>query len=208
MSGTADSPRSADLGSKLFDNRRWVHPVFILSALAIGGAHPDGRLAGIALLVVLIAVRIWAARYLGGAAHVHARKAQQKRVLVTDGPFAWVRNPLYLANSFGLAGYCLLLGPPWLAATALVVSLLWYRAVVAWEEKVLADLYGQEYRDYQARVPRLLPRPPSGIAGSARKLYPWAKAVRREHGALYAALALIVLSFALEAVGPLPWQRG
>jgi protein-S-isoprenylcysteine O-methyltransferase Ste14 len=199
----------ADLGSRLFENRRWVHPAFVLAALVIGGARPEFRPAGISLLALLLAVRLWTTRYMGGAARVHARKAQQQRVLQTDGPFAWVRNPLYLANSFGLAGACLLFGPPWLAALALVVSLLWYRAIIGWEEQVLSGLYGEPYRDYLARVPRLLPRPPGGAsAAPGRELYPWNKVFRRERGALFAVLALIALSLVIASLAPWPWNRG
>jgi len=189
------------LGSRLFEHRRWVHPVCLGAAVLLGGSTPTGRLVGVAFLGLLLAVRLWACRYMGGAARVHARKAQQKRVLLTSGPFAWVRNPLYVANSFGLAGGCLLFGPPWLAAVAFVVSLLWYRGVVAWEEGVLAGLYGDDYRAYLARVPRLLPRPPRrGAADRAPPeggFYPWAKVFRRERGAILMALLLVVAGFTL-----------
>jgi protein-S-isoprenylcysteine O-methyltransferase Ste14 len=199
----------ADFGSRLFENRRWVHPAFVLAALLLGGARPGLRPLGVALLALLLAVRLWTTRYMGGAARVHARKAQQQRTLQTDGPFAWVRNPLYLANSFGLAGACLLLGPPWLAALALVTSLLWYRAVIGWEERILSGLYGAEYRDYLARVPRLLPRPPGATAAPpGRELYPWSKVFRRERGAVIAVAALIALSIVLAASNPWPWNRG
>jgi len=185
------------LGSRLFENRRWVHPAGVIVALVLGGATHEGRVAGIALLGVLVAVRLWTCRHIGGAARVHALKAQQKRVLLTAGPFAWVRNPLYLANTCGLAGACLLFGPAWWAAAAFVISLLWYRGVVAWEESVLAGLYGDEYRDYAARVPRLLPRPPrrDGQPAPPAGRYPWVKVFRRERGSLVAVSLLVAASF-------------
>lgn len=185
------------LGSRLFENRRWVHPAGVITAIALGGATHDGRVAGIALLGVHVAVRLWTCRYMGGAARVHAQHAQRKRVLHTGGPFAWVRNPLYLANSCGLAGACLLFGPAWWAAAAFVLSLLWYRGVVAWEEGVLEGLYGEAYRAYKARVPRLLPRPPrrEGEPATPPERYPWLKVFRRERGAIVAATLLVAASF-------------
>jgi hypothetical protein len=110
-----------------------------------------------------------------------------------------VRNPLYLANSCGLAGACLLFGPAWWAAAAFVMSLLWYRGVVAWEESVLAGLYGDEYRTYVARVPRMLPQPPRRDGGQERPAgrYPWHKVFRRERGILVAATLLVAVSFAV-----------
>jgi protein-S-isoprenylcysteine O-methyltransferase Ste14 len=181
--GEPAAPRS--LGSVLFDNRRWVHPVSLLVAIVLGGAQPVGIAGGAACMAVMLSIRLATCRHFGGAAHVHARKAQVKRVLMTEGPFACVRNPLYLANSAGLAGACLLF-------VACVASLLWYGAVIRWEEGVLTRLYGQDYVDYLARVPRLLPRPPGRASATAREdLYPWPKALRRERGAIFAAVLLV-----------------
>ncbi|HZL99783.1 MAG TPA: isoprenylcysteine carboxylmethyltransferase family protein [Planctomycetota bacterium] len=194
---------AVELGRTLFEHRRWVHPAFVLAALALGGSRPSGLVVGGALLLVLLAIRVWAVRYMGGAARVHARKAQESRVLLTVGPFAWVRNPLYLGNALGLAGACLLFGPPWFAALALVASLLWYRAIIGWEEQVLEGLYGQEYRDYLARVPRLLPRPPARVgAAPGLELYSWGKVIRRERGAVISVAVLLALSLLLEILVP------
>jgi protein-S-isoprenylcysteine O-methyltransferase Ste14 len=200
--GTDDDEARAgsSLGSVLFDNRRWVHPVVLGAAIVLGGAHPWAVAAGAALILAMLGLRLAVCRHIGGAARVHARKAQQMRVLVTGGPFAWVRNPLYLANSFGLAGGCLLFGPPWWAGVACAASLLWYSVVIRWEEGVLARLYGQEYTHYLARVPRLLPWPPGrpadrpadrAAAYPPGALYPWRRVLRRERGAMIGAAAMI-----------------
>ena len=191
-------PGGHTLGSWMFENRRWVHPGGVIGAIVLGGATHDGRVLGIALLGVMVAVRLWACRYLGGAARVHARHALRKRVLVTVGPFAWVRNPIYLANTCGLTGACLLFGPAWWAAATFVLGLLWYRAVVAWEESLLDSLYGDAYRAYLARVPRLLPRPPrrAGPPPAADR-YPWLKVIQRERGLLLAASLLVTASYVL-----------
>lgn len=75
--------------------------------------------------------------------------------LVTSGPYAWTRNPMYLGHLIFLAGLAVLLsGPAWLVLAAHV---LWFERRVREDEARLASLFGQPYRDYQQRVKRWIP---------------------------------------------------
>jgi protein-S-isoprenylcysteine O-methyltransferase Ste14 len=86
------------------------------------------------------------------------------RKLVVAGPYAYVRNPMYLGADLALAGaatfyetvtlWVFLLG--FLAATHLFVIL--------YEEPTLKDLFGESYGEYSARVNRWIPRWPRGHA--------------------------------------------
>jgi protein-S-isoprenylcysteine O-methyltransferase Ste14 len=195
--GDAARTGQRPLGKFLFEHRRWIHPSFMAVAVLVGGATRTGMLVGGALLLVYLAIRFWGCRHMGGAAHVHTRKAQERRVLITDGPFAWVRNPLYLGNTIGLAGACLLLGPAWLAGAAALASLLWYAVIVRWEEQVLTRLYPESYPAYVAAVPRFVPRIPPRAARAppdGREPYPWLKVLRRERGAIATALVILILA--------------
>jgi len=185
-------------GAALFDRRRTIHLVLFVTALLLGGAERNGMIVGGVLLTLHLGVRLWVCRYIRGAARVHARKAQERKVLVTGGPFGLVRNPLYVANTMGIVGTCLLFGPPWFAAVAAVSSMLWYSLIVHWEESVLTRLYGDDYRRYCALVPRFLPRwrVRAGLPPVDRsELYPWPKVLRRERGAI--ALGVVACSLAL-----------
>jgi len=76
--------------------------------------------------------------------------------LVTKGPFAWCRNPMYLGHVIFLAGLALtlqsLLGLAITAATAVFFALRVRR-----DEQRLAERFGQPYLDYMARVKRWIP---------------------------------------------------
>ncbi|MGQ0552938.1 MAG: methyltransferase family protein [Planctomycetota bacterium] len=185
----------------LFDNRRLVHLPFVLAAALLGGARPLGLAAGLVLLVLHLLLRLWCCRHLRGSVRVHSRKAQERKVLVTSGPFAWVRNPLYLANALGLAGACLALGPAWLASLAALTCLAWYAAVVAWEERVLQRLYGDEFRAYCAAVPRFLPRPPRPSGSAERPPYPWKKVFKTERSAVLLVAVIALLAWARQTLG-------
>lgn len=200
-----DGALASPLAALWFDNRRWYHPAVFVGALVLGGGTRAGAAAAILLVLLYAALRCWAARFIGGAARVHRRKASKPRSLVTDGPFAYVRNPLYVANSLGIAGACALAAPPWYAALAGLGSLLWYVGVTRFEIPTLLALYPDEYPDYLARTPAFVPRlraVASRSAGPRTTPKPWSRVLARERGAL-AFAALLVGAGVWRLVAPL-----
>lgn len=80
------------------------------------------------------------------------RRRQQlpRRQFVPRGAYAWLRHPIYL-SFLGLIWFC-----PTMTADRLVLAVIWtaYIAVGSYlKDERLAFFMGQEYRDYQARVP-------------------------------------------------------
>ncbi len=79
----------------------------------------------------------------------------EARKLVTGGPYALVRHPLYTVEIITIIGTALQFEAPWSWAIALVVmTLLWIRS--HYEEQVLARAY-PEYGEYRARTKRFIP---------------------------------------------------
>jgi protein-S-isoprenylcysteine O-methyltransferase Ste14 len=132
---------------------------FIVAALAyILLASPPKVLAGwpaellemlgYALLVAATLWRIWCLVFIAGS---------KNEELAQQGPYAMVRNPLYLGNFLGAIGFGFAVEMPYLAALFAVIFAVLYPAVVAREEARLLELFGERYRQYCARVPRWLP---------------------------------------------------
>ncbi len=78
--------------------------------------------------------------------------------LVTTGPFAWSRNPIYLGNTLLLAGCGLAIGNPWFLAAALAAALAVTGLAIRREEAHLAALFGEDWQRYAARTGRWLGR--------------------------------------------------
>jgi len=76
--------------------------------------------------------------------------------LVTRGPFRYSRNPIYLFDWFVYAGAMVLLRTAWPLLLAPLVFLVMRFMVIAHEESHLEAHFGDEYRDYKARVRRWL----------------------------------------------------
>ncbi|GAA5524270.1 hypothetical protein Maes01_00825 [Microbulbifer aestuariivivens] len=78
------------------------------------------------------------------------------RAIVSDGPFRFSRNPLYVALTLIYLGLALLLSNAW--ALLLLPLLLWliHTGVVRREERYLERKFGEEYRRYLRQVRRYL----------------------------------------------------
>lgn len=80
----------------------------------------------------------------------------QSTHLVTNGPFAISRNPIYVGFAAIVVAAGLLLGNLWLFAAALLASLIVDRLVIRREEEMLSARFGKKYRDYARKVRRWL----------------------------------------------------
>jgi protein-S-isoprenylcysteine O-methyltransferase Ste14 len=78
--------------------------------------------------------------------------------LVTGGPYALVRNPMYLGIFCSGFGVILLLFQWWAAGVFVVFMTVRYMTLIRKEEEVLCGKFGEAYREYMKRVPSLLPR--------------------------------------------------
>jgi protein-S-isoprenylcysteine O-methyltransferase Ste14 len=87
------------------------------------------------------------------------RAPDQREPLRTDGLYSMVRHPLMLCDIFWPLGWSLIFGSI-IGVSLTVVWLLVIWAETYLEEESLVREYGDAYRDYQARVPRLFPRFP------------------------------------------------
>jgi len=107
------------------------------------------ELAGFGLLIVTALGRLWCLSYIAGI---------KNEVMVTEGPYSVVRNPLYVFNFTGAVAIGLAVANPILAALLAVGFLVFYPSVVQHEEAVMAQAFGETYARYRDSTPRWLPR--------------------------------------------------
>lgn len=114
-----------------------------LESVALGGA----------IGFIGVGIRAWAAGHLA--------KNQQ---LATSGPYAYVRNPLYLGTLIAGIGFGVA-GAHWAIGALLVAFfILYYLPVVEEEERHLAKIL-PGYEEYREETPKLFPRLSPGYAG-------------------------------------------
>jgi protein-S-isoprenylcysteine O-methyltransferase Ste14 len=131
--------------------------------LGVFGKPTQGSIAvGVPIALAGEALRCWAVGYSGvttRADHVTAP------ALTTAGPYAYVRNPLYVGNFITALGFTIAFTgemplPKRLAAAAVCLGTMAavYAAIVPLEEAYLRETFGETFETYAAIVPRLIPR--------------------------------------------------
>ncbi len=98
---------------------------------------------------------VWARHHLGKN-WSQAVTLKQGHELITGGPYALVRHPIYTGFLLGFAGCAVALGE-WrgLLAVALVFGALWHKLKL--EEKWMRAQFGEKYEAYSRRVKALVP---------------------------------------------------
>jgi len=148
---------------------------------------------GAALAVLAALIRSWGAAYLQSEV-VHDWKLHGEE-LVADGPYRYVRNPLYLGGvmlAFGFAmaasrlGFVVMVGG---------LTLFYYR-LIAREESLLSETQGESYRQFLKSVPRLVPslRPRVAAGGLVPR---WGQAVVGETFMWFFAVAAVCFAATL-----------
>jgi len=77
--------------------------------------------------------------------------------LIKEGPYGVVRNPMYLGIIFISLGIVLMLFQMWVVTLFIIFFLIRYISLIIKEERNLITVFGQEYINYQKKVPRLFP---------------------------------------------------
>lgn len=133
---------------KMLKVKLWA--LFIGAVLLVWLAKPTrtGIIAGLGLIAVGEFLRIW------GCGHL-----QKNKELVVTGPYAYVKNPLYLGTVLITVGLCVLANNIYLlAAIALMFSLYYIPYKKTVEANRLRAIFGAPWEDYDAKVPDLFPR--------------------------------------------------
>ena len=151
---------------------------FVMVGAFLWFSEPDGAslAAGLPISALGLALRAWAAGHL-----------EKNQALAESGPYARVRNPLYLGTLTVAAGLAIASRRWELGALFAAVFGLVYLPVVELEEQHLRTLF-RNFDEYARRVPRLIPK--LHAASEPRKRFQWAVYRRnREYEALAGYLA-------------------
>jgi protein-S-isoprenylcysteine O-methyltransferase Ste14 len=163
------------MGKSIFAYRGYLQGVFMVLLVLFAWFRPEdvvqssrldtcADVLAIATLAAGASLRIWAVSYPGKPTRSHKLKAPK---LVTTGPYAFVRNPIYVGNF--LIGLGLVIIAEGVALLPVYLGLFGYtyRKIVTEEETFLRHKFHADFERYCASVPRWLPRlgcPPNPLS--------------------------------------------
>ena len=123
--------------------------------------------SGGVLILAGEALRLWAASFIGPHSRGTTLRAPR---LVTEGPYALMRHPLYAGNGLVCAGLLVFSGAflPWLPIVFIPAFLVQYSLFMAREERFMAAEWGSEWAAYRAKFSGRGARPALGSGNGVR----------------------------------------
>jgi protein-S-isoprenylcysteine O-methyltransferase Ste14 len=166
--------RRAAAGPEAIEHEGWgcavaraIRSVLLLGSLVVYAINPSWlpllsapfphwiRWMGVALGLGSLAIYVWSRETLGREWSSELRMRGQHH-LVTSGPYARIRHPIYLALSGFLASIALI-AANWLFVAVLLFSIVDLALRIPREERMMTSRFGEEYVAYTKRTGRLLP---------------------------------------------------
>lgn len=202
------------LGRVLFKFRS-VTPLPVLGLLgwllwrSRGSAGPGGLfvdewldLVGLSLCVLGEALRFYVTGWVSDGTSGQNDRLEAA-VLNTRGPYAWVRNPLYLGNLVLVFGLLCIANDVWVYAVSLAFFFGEYFFIIRAEEDFLRGRFAHAFEDYCAKVRRWIPRLSPAFTGALRAgSFDWRRALKKEHNPIAAWISGAVALLAWDS-----WAR-
>jgi hypothetical protein len=120
--------------------------------------------------------------------------------VIVSGPFAHVRNPLYVGNMLTYIGIGIMANAlfPWLLLSAIVWFGFQYYQIVMLEEEFLEKEFGESYLEFKKNVPRFIPKMVAYIPPAQLEQKPkWNEALKSERRTFQALILVFVVLLVL-----------
>ncbi|MDP3148432.1 MAG: isoprenylcysteine carboxylmethyltransferase family protein [Ignavibacteria bacterium] len=186
--------------NKLFKYRSYTPIPFLILMIAYQQSNVWSLPLGLLIAVCGELIRLWAVSWAGSETRTTGKVGGT--YLVINGPYAHVRNPLYVGNiliyfGLGIMSFALF---PYLQILALAFFVFQYYEIIKEEEGFLREKFGNDFDEYYKNVPRIFPRiSPYKKEGVEQPEYDIKKGLRSEKRTLQAfaivAGTLILLWF-------------
>jgi len=188
------------LSKKIFTYRSYTPIPFVIVMLTYQQSNVWSLPIGLLIAVCGELIRLWAVSWAGSETRTTGKVGGT--YLVINGPYAHVRNPLYVGNiliyfGLGIMSFALF---PYLQILALAFFVFQYYEIIKEEEGFLREKFGNDFAEYFKNVPKIFPRlSPYKKEGVEQPEYDIKKGLRSERRTLQAfsivAITLILLWF-------------
>jgi protein-S-isoprenylcysteine O-methyltransferase Ste14 len=147
-----------NIATKIFKYRSYTPIPFVILMLIFENATITSLVIGIVIAIAGELIRLWGVSWAGS--ETRTTGGVGGTYLVISGPFAYIRNPLYVGNilmylGLGIMSMALF---PYLQIVAILFFIVQYQFIVKEEEGFLITKFGKDYEKYLQNVPRFLPR--------------------------------------------------
>jgi protein-S-isoprenylcysteine O-methyltransferase Ste14 len=185
----------SSLAKFLFKYRSYTPIPFLLLGIVYNEVSIWSLIAGFLVALSGELLRLWGVSYAGSETRTTGDVGGS--FLVVSGPFAHVRNPLYVGNILLYTGIGIMSAAifPYLQIITVCYFVFQYIYIIKEEEGYLRKTYGADFEEYCKNVNRFLPRLTAyKKEGLAQPVYDLNKGLRSERRSLQ-AFGLTTLTF-------------
>lgn len=182
-----------------FRYRSYTPIPFLIIMVIFENATVTSLISGFIIALLGESIRLWGVSWAGSETRTTGKVGGS--YLIISGPFAYVRNPLYVGNiliylGLGIMSYALF---PYLQIVALLFFIIQYYLIVKAEEEYLFTAFGVPYKKYFDSVPRFFPRftpyRDNSVEQPPFKIKEGLKSERRTLQALFVVSLIILIKF-------------
>jgi protein-S-isoprenylcysteine O-methyltransferase Ste14 len=147
-----------DIRRVIFKYRSYTPIPFLLVMIWFAEPTVLSLVIGFAVVFIGELIRFWGVSIVG--AETRTTGTVGGTFLITNGPFSYVRNPLYAGNMLLYAGVGIMSMAlfPWMLLVAVAWFYVQYYLIVTREEEYLAVTFGEDFEVYRKNVRRFMPR--------------------------------------------------
>ncbi|MGB9665033.1 MAG: methyltransferase family protein [Ignavibacteria bacterium] len=181
-------------GKFFFKYRSYTPLPFLILMFLYSNPNIYSMLIGFVFVLVGEFIRIWANSWAGS--ETRTTGGVGGTFLVISGPYAYVRNPLYIGNVIIYFGLGIMSNAvfPYFQIVGLIYFLYQYYEIVKEEENFLKTKFGQAYEDYCKSVNRFLPKLKKYQNHSIEQPdFSWKKGLQSEIRSIQASLSVIAI---------------
>jgi protein-S-isoprenylcysteine O-methyltransferase Ste14 len=147
-----------NISSALFKYRSYTPIPFLVLMLIFQNSNVWSLIIGFVISLIGELIRFWGVSWTGSETRTTGTAGGT--FLIINGPFAYVRNPLYIGNiliyvGLGIMSFALF---PFLQIAAIVFFSWQYYLIVKGEEKYLINRFPDVFKEYLENVPAFFPR--------------------------------------------------
>lgn len=184
----------SQLAKQFFKYRSYTPIPFLILMLVFENASLTSLVVGFIIALAGELIRLWGVCWAGS--ETRTTGGVGGTYLIVSGPFAYVRNPLYVGNiliyfGLGIMSYAIF---PYLQIVAILFFVLQYHLIVTEEEGFLKKKFGEDYNTYLQNVPRFIPAlTPYKITGVEQPPFKLNMGLKSETRTLQAFLTVALL---------------
>ncbi len=194
----SETERLPDIRESLFRYRSYTPIPFLLAMVLFAKPTAITMAAGAVLAILGEAMRFWGVAYAGSLTRVTGSVGAPE--VVVAGPYAYMRNPLYVGNIMMYSGVGVMANAlsPWLVLAAFTYFVVQYSMIVSLEEEFLEKEFGDVYLQFKKEVPRFLPRfAPNRHPAQEHQKADWSEAIRSERRTFQAIIIMMIFLLAI-----------